>query len=64
MTGEQAVRCVEIIGPRMAVPIRYNDFSVFQSGLDDVKQAAEASTPETEFHYVSHGDEHRFRTTR
>lgn len=61
MTGEQAVRCVEIIGPRTAVPIHYNDFSVFQSGLEDFQRAAAESSAATEFHYVSHGDEYRFR---
>ncbi|MFP5070821.1 MBL fold metallo-hydrolase [Pseudonocardia nantongensis] len=64
MTGQQVVRCVEIIGPRTAVPIHYNDFSVFQSGLDDLKQAAETSSVDTEFHYVSHGDQYRFRSPR
>ncbi|GAA3736775.1 L-ascorbate metabolism protein UlaG (beta-lactamase superfamily) [Spinactinospora alkalitolerans] len=61
MTGEQAVRCVEIIGPRTAVPIHYNDFSVFQSGLEDFQRAAARSSGSTEFHYVSHGDTYRFR---
>lgn len=64
MTGEQAVRCVEIIGPHTAVPIHYNDFSVFRSGLDDIKQAAEAASVDTEFHYVAHGDDYRFRSRR
>ncbi|MFP5070653.1 MBL fold metallo-hydrolase [Pseudonocardia nantongensis] len=64
MTGEQAVRCVEIIRPRTAVPIHYNDFSVFRSGLDDIKHAADSATVQTEFHYVAHGDEYRFRATR
>src|SRR5258708_10853698 len=40
MTGEQAVRAVEITRPRTAIPIHYNDFSVFMSGLDDLKKAA------------------------
>ncbi|WP_433872899.1 MBL fold metallo-hydrolase [Saccharopolyspora sp. CA-218241] len=61
MTGEQAVRCVEIIGPRNAVPIHYNDFSVFRSGLDEFKAAAAESSATTEFHYVAHGDRYRFR---
>lgn len=60
MTGEQAVRCVEIIEPRTAIPIHYNDFSVFRSGLDDFKQEAAESSVRTDFHYVSHGDTYRF----
>jgi L-ascorbate metabolism protein UlaG (beta-lactamase superfamily) len=61
MTGAQGVRAVEIVKPRTATPIHYNDFSVFLSGLDDFKRAAEASTPATDFHYLAHGDTYRFR---
>lgn len=61
MTGEHAVRAVEIIDPRHAVPIHYNDFSVFASGLDDIKRAATDSTASAEFHYLSHGETYQFR---
>ena len=61
MTGEQAVRAVEIIDPRTAVPIHYNDYSVFQSGLDDFQEAAEQSSTSAEFHYLQHGETYRFR---
>lgn len=61
MTGEQAVRAAEIVHPRAAIPIHYNDCSVFLSGLEDFRFAAEKSPIATEFHYVSHGDTYRFR---
>jgi L-ascorbate metabolism protein UlaG (beta-lactamase superfamily) len=61
MTGEQGVRAVEITKPRTAIPIHYNDFSVFMSGLDDFRKAAEASSADTEFHYLAHGDTYRFK---
>jgi len=60
MTGEQAVKAIEIIAPRTAIPIHYNDFSVFMSGLDDFKAAAERSTSEAEFVYLSHGETYEF----
>ncbi len=60
MTGEQAVRAVEITKPRTAIPIHYNDFSVFMSGLDDFKKAAEASPAATEFVYLTHGETFTF----
>jgi hypothetical protein len=41
MTGEQGVKAVEITKPRTAIPIHYNDFSVFLSGLDDFKRASQ-----------------------
>jgi L-ascorbate metabolism protein UlaG (beta-lactamase superfamily) len=61
MTGAQAVRAVEITKPRTAIPIHYNDFSVFMSGLDDFKQAAAQSSAKTEFHYLSHGETYNFQ---
>ena len=61
MTGAQAVRAVEITKPRTAIPIHYNDFSVFMSGLDDFKQAAAQSPAKTEFHYLSHGETYNFQ---
>jgi L-ascorbate metabolism protein UlaG (beta-lactamase superfamily) len=60
MTGEQGVRAVEITKPRTAIPIHYNDFSVFLSGLDDFKSAASASTASTKFVYLAHGETYTF----
>jgi L-ascorbate metabolism protein UlaG (beta-lactamase superfamily) len=60
MTGEQAVQAVEITKPHTATPIHYNDFSVFRSGLEDFKKAAENSASNTEFVYLAHGETYRF----
>lgn len=60
MTGEQAVKAVEITQPHTAIPIHYNDFSVFQSGLDDFKKAAQTSNTGTEFVYLAHGETYTF----
>jgi L-ascorbate metabolism protein UlaG (beta-lactamase superfamily) len=63
MTGEHAVKAVEITEPHTAIPIHYNDFSVFQSGLDDFKKAARTSTTGTEFVYLAHGETYTFKPT-
>jgi L-ascorbate metabolism protein UlaG (beta-lactamase superfamily) len=52
------VKAAEITKPRTAIPIHYNDFSVFLSGLDDFKKAAQAST--TRFVYLAHGETYTF----
>ena len=62
MTGEQAVRAVEIVQPGTAIPIHYNDYSVFMSGLDDFRRAAAESTTDTAFHYLAHGETYSFFT--
>jgi L-ascorbate metabolism protein UlaG (beta-lactamase superfamily) len=61
MTGEQAVKAVEITKPHTAIPIHYNDFSVFMSRLDDFKKAAETSTATTQFVYLAHGETYTFK---
>ncbi|MBS9535328.1 MBL fold metallo-hydrolase [Mycobacterium sp. M1] len=60
MTGEMGVRAVEIVKPHTAIPIHYNDYSVFQSGLEDFKEAAAASDTETRFVYLAHGETYTF----
>src|SRR5215469_2701773 len=60
MTGEQAVRAVELVRPRTAIPIHYNDYSVFMSGLDDFRQAASTSSADTTFRYLAHGETYAF----
>jgi hypothetical protein len=62
MTGEQGVKAVEITKPHTAIPIHYNDFSVFLSGLDDFKKAADASTTTTKFVYLAHGETYTFKS--
>jgi L-ascorbate metabolism protein UlaG (beta-lactamase superfamily) len=64
MTGEQAVRAVEITRPHIAIPIHYNDYSVFMSGLDDFKDAAGKSSANTEFYYLAHGETYQFTSQR
>jgi L-ascorbate metabolism protein UlaG (beta-lactamase superfamily) len=64
MTGEQAVQAVEITKPRAAIPIHYNDFSVFMSGLEDFKDAAGKSSAATEFRYLTRGETYEFTPAR
>jgi L-ascorbate metabolism protein UlaG (beta-lactamase superfamily) len=64
MTGAQAVRCAEIVRPRTAIPIHYNDFSVFRSGLEDFKQSAAESSVPIEYHYLNHGERYQFTMTK
>lgn len=60
MSGEQGVQAVELIHPRVAIPIHYNDYSVFLSGLDEFQAAATRATLTTRFHYLRQGDTYRF----
>jgi L-ascorbate metabolism protein UlaG (beta-lactamase superfamily) len=62
MSGERGVHAVEIIHPRVAIPIHFNDYSVFLSGLGAFRAAATGAshTLATRVHYLRHGDTYRF----
>lgn len=65
MNGEQGVQAVKIVHPRVAIPIHFNDFSVFLSGLDDFKAAAATNASlTTSMHYLLQGDTYRFSVER
>jgi L-ascorbate metabolism protein UlaG (beta-lactamase superfamily) len=61
MTGEQAVRAVEITRPQTAIPIHYDDYSVFMSGLDDFREGAAKSPAGATFQYLGHGETYTFK---
>jgi L-ascorbate metabolism protein UlaG (beta-lactamase superfamily) len=56
MTGDHVVDCLRRIRPRAAVPVHYDDYGVFKSGLDDVKRAVAAADLPVEMRYVARGD--------
>ncbi len=56
MTGADAVECLRRIRPRMAIPVHYDDYGVFKSGLDDVRRATEGAGLGVEMRYVRRGE--------
>ncbi|HEX2053540.1 MAG TPA: MBL fold metallo-hydrolase [Actinomycetota bacterium] len=56
MDAEQGVRCLQIVAPKTAVPIHYNDYTVMKDPLSAFKLKAEEASLPTEIRFVSHGD--------
>jgi L-ascorbate metabolism protein UlaG (beta-lactamase superfamily) len=56
MDAVQGVRALQILQPAVAVPIHFNDYTVFKSSLDDFRHAAEQAQLDAEIRYVSHGE--------
>ena len=54
--GTQGVRALQLVRPTAAVPIHYDDYTVFKSPLDDFRRAAEAADLDTEIVYVDRGE--------
>jgi L-ascorbate metabolism protein UlaG (beta-lactamase superfamily) len=56
MDGEQGVRALKLVAPRSAIPIHYDDYTVFKSSLDDFKRRVESSDLEAEIRYIARGE--------
>jgi L-ascorbate metabolism protein UlaG (beta-lactamase superfamily) len=64
MDAEQGVEAMRIVDPRTAIPIHYNDYEVFESLLEDFKQAVNEAGLEDRVHYLAHGDTYEFEVQR
>jgi L-ascorbate metabolism protein UlaG (beta-lactamase superfamily) len=60
MDAKQGLEAVRIIAPRTAIPIHYNDYTVFRSPLEDFKRAVAEAGLEGRVHYMNHGDTYEF----
>ena len=60
MDGEQGVQTLQIVNPRRAIPIHYNDYDVFKSPLSDFQRAVQTAGLEDRIHYLSHGETYTF----
>jgi L-ascorbate metabolism protein UlaG (beta-lactamase superfamily) len=60
MDANQGVEAIRIVEPRTAIPIHYNDYTVFKSPLEDFKRAVAEAGLEERVHYLSHGDTYNF----
>lgn len=64
MDGEDGVRMLEIVAPKHAIPIHYNDYTVFKSPLEDFAKAARAKGWEGRITYLTHGEVYNFTPVR
>jgi L-ascorbate metabolism protein UlaG (beta-lactamase superfamily) len=63
MDSRQGVEAIRIIGARTAIPIHYNDYTVFKSPLEDFKRVVAEADLEDRVHYLSHGDTYEFEVS-
>jgi L-ascorbate metabolism protein UlaG (beta-lactamase superfamily) len=60
MDARQGVEAVRLLEPRTAIPIHYNDYTVFKSRLEDFKRAVVEAGLKGRVHYLNHGDTYAF----
>lgn len=63
MDAEQGVEALKLIRPATAIPIHYNDYTVFTSSLDDFRAAVDAAHLDTQVRYLAHGESYEFPPT-
>jgi L-ascorbate metabolism protein UlaG (beta-lactamase superfamily) len=58
MDGAQGVRCLQMVAPRTAVPIHYDDYTVFKSPLSDFQEAVADAGADltTDVRYLDRGE--------
>ncbi|WP_200929816.1 MBL fold metallo-hydrolase [Nostoc piscinale] len=60
MDAKQGVQAVQIIAPNTAIPIHFNDYTVFKSALEDFQKAVLQAGLEHKIKYLNHGDTYNF----
>lgn len=64
MDAAQGVKALQIVRPRTAVPIHYDDYTVFTSPLEDFRRAVAQSDLSTEIREVERGETWIFPSPR
>jgi L-ascorbate metabolism protein UlaG (beta-lactamase superfamily) len=60
MDARQGVEMIHLTNPKKAVPIHYNDYTVFKSPLEDFVRAVEEAGLSDHVTYLSHGETYDF----
>jgi len=61
MDAEQGIEALRIVQPKTAIPIHYNDYTVFKSGLEDFMRAVGRAGLATQIHVLHHGETFTFQ---
>jgi L-ascorbate metabolism protein UlaG (beta-lactamase superfamily) len=60
MDAVQGVQMLKIVKPQLAIPIHFNDYTVFKSPLRDFAREVRAAGLEKQVRYIKHGETYRF----
>ena len=60
MDAEQGLEAMRIMDARTTIPIHYNDYTRFESPLEDFKRAVTNAGLQDRVHYLNHGDTYEF----
>jgi L-ascorbate metabolism protein UlaG (beta-lactamase superfamily) len=61
MDGKQGVQMMQMVDPKYAIPIHYNDYDVMKSPLLDFKLEVKAAGLQDRVHYLDRGETYTFK---
>jgi len=64
MDAKEGLEMFNIINPRKAIPIHYNDYDVFKSPLEDFQHKVKEAGLEDRIHYLYHGETYTIDVNR
>jgi L-ascorbate metabolism protein UlaG (beta-lactamase superfamily) len=59
MDARQGLEALRVLAPHEAIPIHYNDYTLFRSPLSDFQRIAERAGLPTSIRYLEHGQAYR-----
>jgi L-ascorbate metabolism protein UlaG (beta-lactamase superfamily) len=60
MDGRQGIDLLKMLQPKLAIPIHYNDYTVFKSPLSEFQEEVKAAGWEDRVRYLTHGETYHF----
>lgn len=60
MDAKQGTRALEMFEPKMAIPVHYNDYTIFTSPLEDFAKRVAMTGRQAQVRYLRHGDTYAF----
>ncbi len=64
MDDKQGVEAIRIVDPTIAIPIHYNDYTVFRSPIADFQRSVREAGLEDRVRYISHGETYSFEVPK
>jgi L-ascorbate metabolism protein UlaG (beta-lactamase superfamily) len=60
MDAAQGMRALHLVQPRHAIPVHFDDYTVFKSPLSDFRDAVATSAPACQVHFLDRGERYEF----
>ncbi|HYZ96876.1 MAG TPA: hypothetical protein VE524_09805, partial [Nitrososphaeraceae archaeon] len=64
MDAKEGLEMFNIVNPKKAIPIHYNDYDVFKSPIEDFQTKVKEAGIEDRVFYLNHGETYTFEVNR